>query len=209
MATVRMNEHARVAGPSFDEFVRSRPDEETWELVDGSFMMQAQPSVEHQLISGNVERLLNDGLEREGIPRFAVQGAAIELGSGRSDTYVPDVAVLDASDEDLDRNASQTCFLACEVVSPSDRRLVPGTGETKIASKVRGYRELRSCEVILVIEQGAPFVTLLVRTDGVWGSEDLRSPDDDIVLPAFGLRCTLADIYARTRVLRPGASPGP
>ena len=209
MATVQMNEHARVAKPTFDDFVRSRPDEETWELIDGHFLMQAQPSVEHQLISGNVERLLNDGLEREGIARFAIQATTIKMGSGSDGSYVPDVAVLDAMEDDLGRNQSRTCFLAVEVVSPSDGRIVPETGETRLAMKVRGYRGLRSCEAILVIEQGEPDVTLHVRCDDDWRSESFTDLSDEIVLPSFALRCTLRDIYSRTRVIRARPSYGP
>ena len=205
MATVLLDEHARVPDGTFEDFVASRPDEETWELVEGHVLMQAQPSVEHQLVAGNIERLLNDALERAGILRFAIQATTIDLRPGIEGSYVPDVSVLDATDDDLGRNTSRTCFLAAEIVSPSDMRTLPGTGEAKIATKVKRYRGLPSCEAILVVELEEQGVFLHVRRDAGWRLERLRAPDDTIVLPSFGLRCALRDIYARTSV--PQARP--
>ncbi|WP_246687851.1 Uma2 family endonuclease [Methylobacterium sp. WL93] len=48
---------------SFWDFVASRPDEEKWELIEGRFVMQAQPSIDHQIIAGNLDRRLSEGLD--------------------------------------------------------------------------------------------------------------------------------------------------
>ncbi|MCJ2039334.1 Uma2 family endonuclease [Methylobacterium sp. E-041] len=51
----------------------SRPiDEEKWELIEGRFVMQAQPSIDHQIIAGNLDRRLSEGLERIGSDRVVL-----------------------------------------------------------------------------------------------------------------------------------------
>lgn len=194
-----MNEAVGLPDVPFEAFVASRPDEEVWELIEGRFLMQGQPSVEHQLVAGNIEHLLNDALERAGIARFAVQGSTVDLRPAFDAAYVPDVCVLDATD-DPRRNTSRTCFLAVEVVSPSDRRVLPGTDETKIAAKMRGYRSLPSCEAILVVALDEQAVTLHLRGADAWQVAELRDPTSTIALPGFGLACSVADCYRRTSV---------
>ena len=131
--------------------------------------------------------------------RFAIQATTVDLRPGADGAYVPDVSVLDATDGNLGRNTSRTCFLVVEIVSPSDRRSIPETGHTKLAAKVKGYRGLPTCEAILVVELEERRVELYTRRGDGWHAVGLRD-DDELVLPSFGLRCTTRYIYARTNV---------
>ena len=56
----------------FWDFLASRPDEEKWELIEARFVKQAQPSIEHQIIAGNLDRRLSEGVERIGSDRVVI-----------------------------------------------------------------------------------------------------------------------------------------
>ncbi|WP_375456929.1 Uma2 family endonuclease [uncultured Methylobacterium sp.] len=131
----------------------SRPDEEKWELIEGHFVMQAQSNFNHQLIAGNLECLLTEGLDQLGLPRVAMQNPAIDLRPTiDGHTYVPDVAVLDAADIEPNRNVTSTCYLAAEIISRSDRCKPSGAKREEIAIKLEGYETLPMCEAVLLIE---------------------------------------------------------
>ncbi|MFL5075753.1 MAG: Uma2 family endonuclease [Microvirga sp.] len=90
----------RVSDAFFRDFVASRPDGEVWELIDGQIVMQAQPTFDHQIIAGNLERLLNDALDRMGSDRIALQNPAVDLSPVIvGSQYVPDVGVIDGAVE--------------------------------------------------------------------------------------------------------------
>jgi hypothetical protein len=59
-----------------------------------------------------------------------------------------------------------------------------------------------------VIEQTRPEVTLWKRIGEGWTVTALMDMGYEIVLPGFGLRCTLGDMYANTS-LRPRPFRGP
>jgi Uma2 family endonuclease len=64
MATASRPRYAPLSIEAFRNWAASRPDEERWELIDGMPMMMAPPTRDHQRIASNLERLLNDALER-------------------------------------------------------------------------------------------------------------------------------------------------
>lgn len=203
MTAVRTNDRPRDAHRGFQDFVATRPDEEKWELIDGQFVMQAQPNIDHQIIAGNLDRLLNDALERLGTEFIAVQNPAIDLRpTVDRHTYVPDVAVLGGADIEPNRNVVQTCYLVAEIISASDRRTPSGTERQKIAIKVENYENLPACSVILLIEQASFDVTLLTRQGPVWMQQGLTDLDSAVVIPSVGLTCTVSDLYARTSLMR-------
>ena len=188
---------------SFWDFVASRPDDEKWELIGGRFVMQAQPSIDHQIIAGNLDRRLSEGLERIGSDRVVIQNPAIDLRPViEGNTYVPDVAVIDQSDVEPGRTVSGSCYLAAEIISPSDHRKPSGTHCEKIAIKLAGYQALPTCEVVLLIEQRVITVTLATRAGSGWITRRLTDPNDRLALPEAGLDCRVGDLYARTSLAR-------
>jgi hypothetical protein len=197
----------RVSEAFFWDFVSSRPDGEIWELIDGRIVMQAQPTFDHQIIAGNLERMLNEGLERIGAERIALQNPAIDLSPVIvGSQYVPDVGVIDSAVRAGER-ATPICYLAAEIVSSSDHRRGPGEKRPRLDVKIETYRQLGSCEAILVLEQERFAARVLTRTATGWTAETAEGPDALLSIPSAGLRCSLRDLYARTSLIRGEGAP--
>jgi Uma2 family endonuclease len=171
----------------FLAFLMTRPDEERWQLVDGLPMMMTPPSFNHQKIGKNLLRLLDAALESRG--EFE---AYYELGirvPGREDfNPIPDVLIVRA-DAEFEYYADQF-FLVGEVISPSN------TAEM-IERKLALYQTHPDNLYCLTVDQSARHVAVYARDLG-WARADLRSLDDMIELPAFGLKAPLSAIYAGT-----------
>ncbi len=54
------------------------------------------------------------------------------------------------------------------------------------------------CECVLIIRQDRYEVTVDLRTKGKWSYGTLKAQDDHLNLPAFGLKCSLKEIYKGT-----------
>ena len=201
----------RMSGGDFRVFQDARPDHERWELIDGVPVMMTPPSIGHNRIASNLERLLNDALEVHDPGREAVQRPGLELGLGADvltglglhagDKPEPDVAVISYEPRPGRRFIDQA-FLLAEIVSGSDGDPVTATGEPWIAMKSRLYRAHADCEVVLIIEQNRIEVRIASRSQAGWTERTLANADDALELPAFGLRCAVGGLYTGT-YLRP------
>jgi Uma2 family endonuclease len=185
-----------MTGAEFRAFQETRPDHERWELVSGVPMMMTPPTIAHNRIAGNLERLLNDALDRHDPSRLATQRPGIELGSVAYRPE-PDVGVIDAN------YVAGQCFverayLLAEIVSPTDEFPVPGTAGRWIDVKRQIYLAHEACEALLMIEQDRIEVRLDARMRDGWQSSEFRDPTAELVLPTFGLRCRVADLYQGT-----------
>jgi hypothetical protein len=87
---------ARMTGAQFRAFQDGRPDHERWELIAGIPMMMTPPKLAHNVIAGNLERLLNAALAVHDTKRLATQRAGIELAGIDDYKPEPDVGVIDA-----------------------------------------------------------------------------------------------------------------
>src|SRR5262245_16403975 len=104
----------------FRAFYDGRPDEEHWELIGGVPMMMAPATATHQRIASNLERLLNDSLERHAPGLAAYQRLGVNLGPTIDDyDPEPDVVVVDVV-KTLDQRYMDRFHLAAEVISDSD-----------------------------------------------------------------------------------------
>jgi Uma2 family endonuclease len=121
----------RLSGPEFRSFQETRPDHERWELIDGAAVTMAPPTIVHNRIAGNLERLLNDALATCNPARFANQRVGVELGDAAlarlGDRYrpEPDVVGLDAKYDPGQRFIDRAHLLA-EIVSDTDNETVSG-----------------------------------------------------------------------------------
>ena len=88
----------RMSAAEFREFEARRPERERWELIAGIPKMMVPPTIAHNRIAGNLERLLNDALGAHDPTRLATQRLGVELASGNYKPE-PDVAVIDAAYE--------------------------------------------------------------------------------------------------------------
>jgi Uma2 family endonuclease len=185
----------RVSVALFRGFVEGRPDEEHWELIDGVAMMMAPPTLAHQRIASNLERLLLDVLESHAPTMTAFQAIGINLGPAVQDyDPEPDVVVTDnATAEKPGERYADRFYLVAEIVSSSDRSYVE--------SKREVYKLHDSCTCILTVQQDCFEVRTDLRTDSGWSEQVLTDPDDLLVLPDFGLRCKVSDLYRGTPLL--------
>jgi Uma2 family endonuclease len=191
MASAPIRGSPRLSVDVFRGFLEGRPEEERWELIDGVAVMMAPPTLAHQIIAGNLQRLLNDALDVRAPTLIACQRAGVNIGpSVEHYDPEPDVVVIDteAAETPEERHADRF-YLAAEIVSSSERY---------IESKREVYKLHGHCKYILTIQQDRIEVRADVCTEAGWQDEVLNKREDLLVLADFGLRCALSDLYRRT-----------
>jgi Uma2 family endonuclease len=199
MASAPLAKSPRMSVGLFRAFYATRPDEEQWELIDGTAVMMTPPTLAHRVIAGNLQRLLNDGLERHDPTLLAVQRAGLNLAPAIEDyDPEPDVVVIDAAlaEQSGERYAGRF-HLVAEIVSASDRVDVEGKREI--------YKLHEACKCISTVQQDRFEVRIDLRVAADWRDQILKKPDDLLQLPDFGLRCEVSDLYRGTP-LRPRQS---
>ncbi|MEA2907429.1 MAG: hypothetical protein QOI12_4816 [Alphaproteobacteria bacterium] len=195
MAGVAPRERPRMSVALFRSFVEGRPDEEHWELIDGAAMMMAPPTFAHQRIASNLERLLLEAVAIHAPTLSAYQRIGINLAPTVEDyDPEPDVVVIDsdAAEEPGERYAKRF-HLVAEIVSSSDR--------IDVEQKRQVYKLHEACTCILTVQQDRFEIRIDLRTDAGWTEQSLTRPDDLLILPDFGLRCRVADLYRGTALL--------
>lgn len=189
-----------MSSAEFRSFQERRPDHERWELLAGVPMMMTPPTLVHNRIASNLERLLNSALEQMSKPWVAVQRPGLEFDSGNYRPE-PDVAVIDA-DFDEGQRFVHRAYLLAEIVSISDEIGVPKLREPWIDVKRRIYRAHALCEAVLIIQQDRIEAEVDLRIGNDWQSSTLSGGEAELHLPAFGVLCPLGDLYDGTP-LRP------
>lgn len=185
-----------ITGTEFRAFQAGRPDHERWELLAGVPVMMARPTITHNRIASNLERILNDCLDRHAPSLLATQRPGFELGSGDCKPE-PDVGIIDA-DYDAGQRFVETAYLLAEIVSETDEQCVPGTASRWIDVKRDLYRSHEHCEAVLVIAQDRMGIELDLKTEAGWKSSFLKGGRAEVVIPAFCFRCFVSDLYEGT-----------
>ena len=174
----------------FLKFLEARGEDERWELIDGEpVLMMHPPSLKHQIIGQNLERLLTDALESQASKMFAIREIGLAVEDRPSFRPQADVAVID-DDHGDNPYFAERFYLVAEVLSDSN------TLEYVSAKRLR-YTEHSGCLYVLILSQADKAVEIWSRGEG-WQGRVYRSPDDRIDLPEFGFSCALRDLYART-----------
>jgi Uma2 family endonuclease len=194
-------ELGRMSGAEFRRFQEGRPDHERWELVRGVPVMMVPPTLAHNHIASNLQRLLNEALAKHNPGRVALQRSGIELaddaGLGEHYRPEPDVVVMDAQYHRGQRFIDRAYVLA-EVVSDTDNEPVPGAREPWIEVKRRLYLAHPPCEAVILIEPDRIEVRIDLRTKDRWVSSKLTRLDDRLTVPSCGLQCLVAELYGAT-----------
>ena len=147
MAGVAQGNPPRMSVESFRRFLESRPEKVRWELIDGVAVRLERPTLGHQRVASNLERLLLDALAAHAPHLTAYQRLGVNLAPA-VEHYdpEPDVVVIDAEiGSDVDERYADRFYLAAEVVSSSDRALVDAKREI--------YQQHEACTCILTVQQ--------------------------------------------------------
>lgn len=192
MAGATQRKPPRMSLELFRAFVERRPDEEHWELIDGVAMMMAPPTVAHQKIASNLQRLLENALEHHAPSMTALPSIGLNLGPAVEDyDPEPDVVVIDSDiTEKVGERYVGRFYLVADIVSSSDRPI--------IENKRAVYKLHDACKCILTVQQERFEVRIDLRRGVGWTESILNSPDDLIALADFGLRCKVSDLYRGT-----------
>ena len=174
----------------FHAFREERPKEEKWELIGGVMTMMPPPSLVHQRISGNIERLLTARIEALGLPWRADREIGFLLPDDEKYCPEPDVTVIDTKVE-LSQVYAPRFYFVAEVLSPADRSAV-------IELKRDYYKAHAPCRGILFVRQDRIAAELIVRDGDGWGTEQLDTPAAGITIPDIGTIGTLGALYRHT-----------
>ncbi|MGY3450000.1 Uma2 family endonuclease [Bradyrhizobium sp. USDA 4353] len=190
----------RMSASEFRSFQARRRDHERWELVGGVAMMMTPPTIAHNRIASNLERLLNDALARHAPAGLAAQRPGLDLGTGDFRPE-PDVGVIDA-DYDPGQRFVDKAYLLAEVISDTDEVMVPGTDRRWIEVKRELYRAHPHCLAVLVIAQDRMEVAVDLKVEGSWTSALLNDGEARLSLHDCGIDCRVVGLYERTPVPR-------
>jgi putative restriction endonuclease len=80
-AAVAESRSGRMSGTEFRSFQAGRPDYERWELVGGVAMMMTPPTIAHNQIASNLERLLKVALEQHAPSLLAISDQVLSLAA--------------------------------------------------------------------------------------------------------------------------------
>ncbi len=170
----------------FYAFTDTRPDEEKWELIDGEPLLNPTPSYLHQKIVRNLLVLLDEAARRSRGGWEVLPGFGVRL----SDTSVPVPDVLIRPDKFIDGRDCDDMIVAFEVLSPS-------TAKRDLRWKRTAYASLPTLRQYVVVAQDAVDILGFDREAGAGGFSERRFTriDDDLDLPAIGVRARLSEIY--------------
>jgi Uma2 family endonuclease len=172
----------------FMAFYETRPDGEHWQLIEGVAVMMAPPNYAHQRIASNLCGVLNNAFVAQRLDLFAYQQVGVRNPGVMNFQPDPDVVVVPGiAGYDL---YSERFQLAGEVLSPTNTR-------REIGMKLRRYCEAPDNLYAVVIEP-REFLVEIYAKRADWRPVTVRSADDSIEMPEFGLHCRVIDLYRGT-----------
>src|SRR4051794_29620627 len=154
-------------------FLKFRPKEERWQLVDGIAMMMSPPTLVHQIIASNLCGLLKEALERQALTHLPLHGIGVRIPGVANFLPRPDVVVI--PEVLVDGVYSDRLLLVTEVLSPSNTKRL-------IAQKLRHYKEHPENLYCLMIDSKRPWMQVYPRA-GNWDPVTLDEPADVLELP--------------------------
>lgn len=156
------------------------------EYVAGETFAMTGASLEHNLIAGNIFRLLSNHLHG-GPCRTFMSDFKVRLKNNMDDIfYYPDVMVA-CGNEGIEKYYLRNPKLVVEVLSPAteavDRR-----------EKLIHYRRVASLEEYVLVAQHEPEVTIHRRSDE-WEPTVITSLESPAQLRSVGMSVTLREFY--------------
>ena len=172
----------------FLSFLKSRPKEERWHLIEGVAVMMNPPTLAHQVIARNLCYRLHEALARKDPDLVVVQESGLRVPGVTQFLPRPDVIVIPGIAGY--QVYAERFLLVAEVLSPSNTKSL-------IAQKLRRYKEHPDNLYCLVIDSRRTWMQVHSRSRA-WEPVTLHEPADILELPEFALRCTIGDLYRQT-----------
>ena len=186
-----LNRTPQITMRQFHAFRDTRPEEEKWELIDGVPMMMPPPTLVHQRIAANLDRLLNNRLEAVRPQWRADREVGIWLESDDKYNPEPDVTVIDAEIR-LGQIYVERFYLVAEVLSESDQ---PAVLEAKLAY----YKSHpHNCGVLFVRQDRIGAILHRRVANDAWETETLTRAEQPVIIPTIGPIGPLAALYRHT-----------
>jgi Uma2 family endonuclease len=156
-----------------------------YELVRGEAIAMAPSLIAHGDLVVNLARHVSSALRP---PCRATSEAGIVLPDRADTFYVADLVV-----SCVPRRAGERYFTEPRVIIEV---LSESTAAHDRDVKLPDYRDVPSVEAILLVDSRKMRAELWHRRDaGGWLVQDLRAPEDEVVIEGLGLRLPLAAIY--------------
>lgn len=171
---------------SAEEYLTWEPtQEERYEYWDGEVVAMTGQSRNHNRISGNFFRILDDALvDRPWEPYIA--DVKVQVQRGKKYFY-PDVVVT-CDDRDNDPQLVQFPSLIIEVLSPSTESLDRGT-------KFAKYRQFLTLQEYVLVQVEQPGVEMFRRNQqGQWVLSEYNL-GDSLTLESVGVEIAIGDLY--------------
>ena len=167
----------------FLAFTEGRPDDERWELIEGTPVMNATPVYRHQLIVRNLIFQLDLASRERRCDWVAIPGIGVRVS--RTSAPVPDVLVRPL--DDLDGAVCDDMIVAFEVLSPS-------TFNRDLRWKHYAYTGRASLQEYIVVAQDRAEVVVFSRAAAF---EELRvsGTECSIFIASLNVSVSLAEIY--------------
>jgi Uma2 family endonuclease len=175
----------------FHAFRDERPKEEKWELIDGVPVMMPPPKLVHQGIADNLNRLLNERLEKVKPEWRAFREIGVWLKGDEKYNPEPDVTVIDRAIA-IEQIYVQRFYFVAEVVSESDKKAV-------LEAKLRYCQDHEHNRCVLLVRQDRVAAVQYDRQarEG-WRRRPLTRPGTVLEIPDIGAIGRLGDLYRFT-----------
>jgi Uma2 family endonuclease len=174
----------------FHAFRDERPKEEKWELIDGVPIMMPPPTLVHQRIAANLDRLLNAHLEKSKPEWRSDREVGVLLEGDEKYNPEPDVTVIDTGVA-LGQVYVQRFYFVGEVLSESDKRPV-------LEAKLSYYQDHEHNRCVLLVHQDRVGADQYDRLGESWGHRPLEKAEAPLTFPDIGTVGRLGDLYRFT-----------
>jgi Uma2 family endonuclease len=163
--------------------------EERYEYWDGEVVAMSGGTRNHNRISGNWFKLLDDALINRDCEVY-IADVKVQVEPGRKYFYPDVVVTCDKGDDDA--QIVQSPCLIIEVLSPSTEAIDRG-------AKFARYRQFTSLQEYVLVQVDRPKVEVFRRNDNnqwVLSEYDL---DDRLLLESIGVEIAIADLYRQVQ----------
>jgi len=172
----------------FLAFLKHRPKDERWQLIEGVAVMMNPPTQVHQVIALNLRDVLEKAFAVQGLDMLVLNESGLRVPGVTNFQPEPDVIVIPGIAGY--QVYAERFLLVAEVLSPSNTKSL-------IAQKLRRYKQHPDNLYCLVIDSRRTWLQIHARRSE-WEPVTLEHPADVLELPEFALRCTIGNLYRRT-----------